>query len=113
MKNLFQTPILTRQRIWLAFAVAIIGDGIQLILAPAGWFGVDQVIDVITMLLATLLLGFHPLFLPTFLAEFIPGVDMVPTWTGCIAVVIALRRKQQQPNPSPAPARSSADVIDV
>src|SRR4051812_42559352 len=106
MKNLFQIPILTRQRIWLAFAVAIISDGLQVVCAPCP--GVDQVIDLAAMLLMTMLVGFHPLFLPTFFAELIPGVDMVPTWTGCIAIVIALRRKQQQTNPP-----VQGDVIDV
>jgi hypothetical protein len=110
MRNLLQTPFLTRQRIWLAFVVAVVCDGLQLLCGPAGWLGVDQVIDVVAMIVVTLVLGFHPLLLPTFLVEFIPGLDMVPTWTGCVAIVIALRRKQQQRERS---APRPADVIDV
>ena len=107
MANFIQTPILTRRRIWLAFTVAIVADGLQLLLGPLGWTLLDEVIDVLAMVLITLLIGFHPLFLPTFLVEFIPVVDMLPTWIGCVAVVVALRRKQQQATPT------SPDVIDV
>src|SRR5262245_22384363 len=57
MRNLLQTPFLTRQRIWLAFVVAVVCDGLQLFCGPAGWLGVDQVIDVVAMALVTLILG--------------------------------------------------------
>jgi hypothetical protein len=61
-----------------------------------------------------MLLGFHPLFLPAFIAEFIPVVDMLPTWTGCAIVVVALRRRQQRVStPAPAPGKPQQDVIDV
>jgi hypothetical protein len=32
--------------------------------------------------------------LPTFAIEFIPVVGMLPTWTGCVAAVIALRLRE-------------------
>jgi hypothetical protein len=35
------------------------------------------------------------LLLPTALLEFIPVVDWLPTWTGCVLVVIARRKRQQ------------------
>jgi hypothetical protein len=50
------------------------------------------------------------LLLPTFVLEFLPVADMLPAWTGCVAVVIALRKRQQDPPqqpPAPGP------VIDV
>jgi hypothetical protein len=40
------------------------------------------------------LLGWHWAFVPSFLAELVPGLDLVPTWT--LAVLIATR----QMNPS-------------
>jgi hypothetical protein len=55
------------------------------------------------------LLGFHPLLLPTFVVEFLPVADMLPTWTGCVALVVALRKRQQ---PS-VPSTSQGTVIDV
>src|SRR5215467_858391 len=111
----FRTPLLTRVRIWLAFTVAIVADGIQMSLGPTGWLFADQAIDVVTMCLLSMLIGFHPLFIPTFIAELFPIVDMLPTWTGCTAVVIALRRREQRGvAPSPPPRVTVHDnVIDI
>jgi len=110
--SLFRTPFLTPLRVWPAFAVAIAADGIQLLLGPLGWTFFDEITDVVTTIVMSLLIGFHLLFLPTFLLEFIPVVDMLPTWTGCVAVVVALRRREQrataQRSASPPPR-----VIDV
>jgi hypothetical protein len=117
MVNRLLPPVLTRRRIWLACATAVLSDGIQLV---GGLFGLpgwvlDDGVDVVAMVLQCYILGFHPLFLPTFLVKAVPIVDMLPTWTGCTLVVIALRRKQQEPapNPSPAPPRMAQDVIDI
>jgi hypothetical protein len=50
------------------------------------------------------ILGFHILLLPTFVVELIPVADMLPTWTGCVIAVIALRKRGQNiPPPSPPP----------
>jgi hypothetical protein len=89
----FRAPKLTRTRIVLAVVVALVSDALQLPtqavpLAP-------EVIDVIAMVLTVCLLGFHLLLLPTFLVEFIPLVDMLPTWTGCVIAVIALRKRER------------------
>jgi hypothetical protein len=108
MIHLLRQPILTRRRIWLAFTVAIAADGLQLLNGPLGWVFLDEMADIVAMILTSLLIGFHPLFLPTFVLEFVPVVDMLPTWTGCVAVVVALKRKHQRTNPAPP-----ADVIDI
>ncbi len=97
-------PTLTPARIGAAFAVAITADAIQLLLGPIGWFWPDQVIDVLATIATTLLIGFHPLLLPTFVVELLPIVDMLPTWTGCVAAVVALRKRQ--PAPVDIPPRS-------
>ena len=96
-------PVLTRTRIGIALAVAVATDTIQLALGPLGWFPADDVLDVIAMVLTSAALGFHPLLLPTFVIELVPGVDMLPTWTGCAAAVLMLRRKTQ-PEPPPKAA---------
>ena len=44
------------------------------------------------------LIGFHPLLLPTFVIEFVPVADLLPTWTGCAALVVALRRRRAPPS---------------
>lgn len=52
--------------------------------------------DVIVAALMTLLVGWHIAFLPSFLLETVPFLDLAPTWT--IAVLVATRtRGQPQP----------------
>ena len=111
--KLFHVPILTRGRVWAAMAVALVADGIQILLGPLGWVFIDEIIDVVAMIATWWLLGFHPLFLPTFALEFIPAVDMLPTWTGCVALVVAARRKQRPGSPVPAGVSSDSKIIDV
>ena len=92
-------PKLTRGRIALVIAVAVVADLLQIVLLPLEWMFVQQIVDVIAMVLAVWLLGFHVLLLPTFAVEFIPVVDMLPTWTACVVAVIALRKRAQRPAP--------------
>jgi hypothetical protein len=96
LKTWFRTPLLTTARIWTALAVAAIADGLQILLGPLGWAFFDEGIDVVTMLIESSLIGFHLLFLPTFVVEFIPMADMLPTWTGCVAAVVAMRKREQK-----------------
>lgn len=105
----FAPPVLTKQRIWGAYGVALTTDVLQFILGPFGWTFADEILDVVAAGITWSLLGFHPLLLPTFVVEFLPVVDMLPTWTGCVALVIALRKKQQAAIPPPA----NGTVIDV
>jgi hypothetical protein len=95
----FRVPPLTRTRIILALGGAVAADGLQLLLGPLGWALADQVIDVVTMALTMWILGFHILLLPTFVAELIPLVEDLPSWTACVATVIALRKRGQQTTP--------------
>ena len=93
--GLFAVPLLTKKRIWFAFTVAVITDALQLLLGPVGWVFVDEFLDLVAMVLTTVALGFHWLLLPTFVVELFPVVDMFPTWTGCAAAVVMLRKKAQ------------------
>lgn len=97
-------PLLTRPRIWFAFAVAVITDGIQIGLGPLGWTFIDEGLDVLAMLLIMAALGFHLLLLPTFVLELLPVTDMLPTWTGCTAAVVMLRKRAQAQAPPPSQA---------
>jgi len=106
LNNLFRPARLTRGRMAFALIVAVASDALQVALGPLGWFGVDQVIDVIAMVLTTLAIGFHVLLLPTFVIEFIPLMDMLPTWTGCVVAVLALRKREQS-NLTPPPIVSA------
>jgi hypothetical protein len=114
MANRLLPPVLTRRRIWLAWCVALAADGLQLLLSPFGWIFIDSAIDVFAMILLTLTLGFHPLFLPTFVVELVPLVDEFPTWTACTFLVVGLRRKQHAPQaPPPQPPAVSGQIIDI
>jgi hypothetical protein len=104
------SPVLTRQRIWAAYAVAAIVDILQLAIGPIGWAFADEILDVAAMLLTWRLIGFHPLLLPTFVLEVVPVADLVPAWTVCVGIVIALRRRQQNTPPAPP---MPGPVIDV
>jgi hypothetical protein len=92
-------PTLTSKRIWFAFTVAAVTDAIQLGLGPLGWAFIDESLDVIAMVLTCGALGFHMLLLPTFIIEFIPVADMLPTWTGCVGAVVMLRKRAQSRPP--------------
>lgn len=94
----------------LALSVAVVADGLQFLLLGFGWVGIDQAIDVAAMALTMWILGFHILLLPTFVVELIPVADMLPTWTGCVVAVIALRKREPQTSP---PAATGKPTIDV
>jgi hypothetical protein len=55
------------------------------------------------MALTMCLLGFHVLLLPTFVIELIPVIEDFPTWTACVAAVVALRKRGEKPVPPKLP----------
>jgi hypothetical protein len=89
--------VLTRSRVHAAYAVAVATDVLQFVLGPFGWAFSDEILDVLALIATSRLLGFHPLLLPTFVVELFPVIDVLPTWTGCVALVVAMRRKQPHP----------------
>jgi hypothetical protein len=108
-------PKLTRNRIILAFAIAVIADVIQFPITAATATGIfaipgelaDFMVDCVVMVATCLLLGFHWALLPTLFVEIIPGLDLLPTWTGCVAFVLWQRKKEQAQSTPPHP------VVDV
>ena len=110
MSSLLHVPTLTRGRIGAAYGVAALTDALQILAGPLGWVAFDEALDVVAALLMWRLLGFHPLLLPTFVVEFLPVVDLLPTWTGCVALVVALRKRQQT---AFSPPNTPGTVIDV
>ena len=85
-------------------AAAVTIDVAQFLLGPLGWAGFDEILDAIAMVLVSRLIGFHPLLLPTFVLEFVPFTDLLPTWTGCVALVARARRRQGLVSDDAAPA---------
>ncbi len=80
-----------------AMVLAIIADALQIVIFPLFVEGVlSPAADVLDFGVAALLihlLGWHWEFLPSFLAKFVPGVDLVPFWTMAVANVY---RKSKQ-----------------
>jgi hypothetical protein len=109
-QQMFQAPILTRYRIGCAYAIAIAADVTQFLLGPLGWAFADELVDISAMVLIWRFIGFHPLLLPAFVLEFLPVADMLPTWTGCVFLVVAIRKRQQAAPSVPLPP---GRVIDV
>nr|WP_320133768.1 hypothetical protein [uncultured Holophaga sp.] len=91
-------PVSTR-RVRIAYVLAIVVDALQLMSLPAQaagplvWF-MDAGLDIVTMGLMTLLLGWHWAFLPSFVVELVPFVDLVPSWT--LATYLASRGQKAQ-----------------
>jgi hypothetical protein len=112
INSLFRAPTLTRPRMLLALAVAVVADGLEILLGPLGWTFVDPAIDCIAMVLISWLVGFHILLLPTFAIELVPLLDELPTWTACTLAVVALRKRDQQgpPSPPPPPDKPTIDI---
>jgi len=115
-------PELTKRRIIVAYTVAIVADLLELpisaleltvIGAPVAMF-LSFVLDAVVFGIMMFLLGFHWLFLPSFLVEVVPGLDMLPTWVGCVFFVVRQRKKEQNFNPVPAPKIiKEQNVIDI
>lgn len=88
----------------------MLADVIQIGLAPLFFEGglsiFDVVLDVSMAGILTWLVGWHWAFLPAFIAEFTPGLDLVPSWT--LAVLVATRHRSD-----PAATMDQGRVIDV
>ncbi len=77
-----------------AWIVALGADFAQIVAFPLFIAGaaspVNDVLDVVVAAILIKLVGWHWAFLPSLIAELIPGLDLVPTWT--VAMWIASRR---------------------
>jgi hypothetical protein len=78
----------------VALLAAIVADGLQIFLQAVPF--APQGIDIVAAVIVNLAIGFHVLLLPTFVIELIPVIDDLPTWTGCVLAVIALRKRQDR-----------------
>ena len=71
--------------------IAIGADALQFGLIPVYFVVIGAVInafvDIVLFGLFTWRLGFHVAFLPSFIAEFIPLIDLIPAWTMAVYFV--------------------------
>src|SRR5437867_9232245 len=90
-------PLSPRTRFRVAMILAMAADALQIFVFPLFAEGAlspaDDVLDLVVAALLVNLLGWHWEFLPAFLAELVPGVDLVPFWT--LAVVNVYRKWKQ------------------
>jgi hypothetical protein len=100
-------PLLTPRRVWIARAVALLVDLVQWGLLPASLTPLNGPIDVAAGLGMVALVGWHWAFLPTFLAELVPFMDLVPTWT--LAVTFATRGRATPAPALPPPGQAPRD----
>ena len=118
-------PSMDKIRIWLAFGVAFLADLLEL---PITWveswhlqiillFGefLDVILDFVVMVIMTLLLGWHPAFLPSLFLEAIPEVDLAPSWVASVAYVVWQRKKKEQElkQAQTPPATREANALEV
>ena len=86
--------------------LAIAADVTQIVVFPLFVGGAlspwDDGLDLLVAAVMTRLVGWHWAFVPTFFAELVPGLDLVPTWTA--AVFFATRGEPHPRKP---------DAIDV
>ena len=92
-----------RSHVRIAWVVAVLVDGLQLITAPAEWTGpvvwvVEAGVDLVTMGVMMFLVGFHWAFLPSLVTKFLPFIDLAPTWT--VALFIATRDRKKLAPPT-------------
>src|SRR5215472_17183200 len=82
-----------------AWFVALAADAVQILLLPmfavGGVSPADSLVDIGVAAVLTKLLGWHWAFLPTLLAELIPGLDLFPTWTAAVAYVTWQRSQEE------------------
>jgi len=79
------TRVVTPRDRRAALAIAFVADAIQLALMPlfgAGWIApTSDALDVLVAFLLIRRLGWHVAFVPSFVVEILPIVDLFPTWT--------------------------------
>jgi len=108
-----------RTRFRAAIILAMAADALQIFVFPLFAEGAlspaDDVLDVAVAAVLVRLLGWHWVFLPAFLAELLPGVDLVPFWTLAVAnvyrkwkqITITVEETREQRPALPKPQNSS------
>ena len=100
-----RAPRLTASAVAAAFAVAALADAVQLLLTAMSLTGfltlpveaIDICLDVVVCVgLSVLLGGFHWVLAPAFVAEALPVVDLIPTWTAAVGTLVLIRRAQEK-----------------
>ena len=83
-----------RLALWLALAVDILQWALIPLFAEGflSWF--NDVVDVAAAVAMTSLLGWHLVFLPSFMGELVPLANLAPTWTAAVLWVTRRSRRE-------------------
>jgi len=80
-----------RSRFRAAMVLAMVADAVQIIgfslFVEGALSPLDDILDFITAVALVRMLGWHWEFLPSLIAELVPGVDLIPFWTLAVANV--------------------------
>ena len=110
-ESLLSSP---RSRFRAAMFLAVLVDAVQIIGLPLFGEGalspLDDVLDFITAVVLVRLLGWHWEFLPSLIAELVPGVDLIPFWTLAVANVY---RKWKQGETAGDPNSRTATCFEI
>jgi hypothetical protein len=102
------------QRVKAARWIAAAADFLQIVAFPFFAPGLaspwNDALDGLVALAMIALVGWHWSFLPSFLAELVPGLDLVPTWTAAVFFVTRGQGKPAPPQPG-TPATIDTEVL--
>ncbi len=105
---------LARSEHRLAWTIALVADGLQLGLFPLFAWGAaapaNDVLDLIVAVVLIRLLGWHWAFLPSLVAELLPGFDLFPTWTAAVFFVTRKSQPSTEPEILPPAPNTKASV---
>ena len=101
------TPGRVRAARWIAVAADFLQIVVFPVFAPGAASPWDDALDACVALAMLSLVGWHWAFLPTFLAELVPGFALVPTWT---AAAFYVTRGQAKPAPPRAQPPTTIDT---
>ena len=80
-----------------ALMLAMGADALQIAAFPffaeGGVSPLDTLLDVVVGFALVRMLGWHWAFLPSLIAEVVPGMDLFPTWTAAVLYVTHERMK--------------------
>ncbi|MGD0092623.1 MAG: hypothetical protein ABSE73_22140 [Planctomycetota bacterium] len=100
------TP-LSATRVWAARILAVLADLLQLALFPIFGEGfaslANIMLDCILAVVLCFLVGWHIVFLPTFIVEQLPLLDLAPTWTIAVFIATYGRSRQQSAHAEQTP----------
>ena|SRR6516164_9437915 len=97
-----------------ALMLAMAADALQIaafpLFAEGGISPLDTLLDVAVAFILIRMLGWHWAFLPSLIAEVVPGLDLFPTWTAAVLYVVHERADSGEgvvlpPGPAPEPRR--------